>query len=56
MSSVVETLIYHGKLANQIVRLPAIVVKMLLPAPYSKVEVGGLGREGWGENREIAIL
>ena len=26
-SSVVETLIYHGKLANQIARLPAIVVK-----------------------------
>ena len=29
-SSVVETLIYHGKLANQIARLAAIVVKKLL--------------------------
>ena len=27
-SSVVRTLIYHGKLANQIVRLPANVVKV----------------------------
>ena len=30
-SSVVETLIYHGKLANQIVRLAAIVVKIEIP-------------------------
>ena len=29
-SSVVETLIYHGKLANQIARLAAIVVKNLM--------------------------
>ena len=29
-SSVVETLIYHGKLANQIARLAAIVVKSFI--------------------------
>ena len=29
-SSVVWTLIYHGKLANQIARLPAIVVKAII--------------------------
>ena len=29
-SSVVETLIYHGKLANQIARLAAIVVKLIV--------------------------
>ena len=29
VSSVVETLIYHGKLANQIPRLAAVVVKKI---------------------------
>ena len=29
----VETLIYHGKLANQIARLPAIVVKFTFGLP-----------------------
>ena len=38
-SSVLETLIYHGKLANQIARLAAIVVKIILQSllPYNNL-------------------
>ena len=33
-SNMVWTLIYHGKLANQIVRLATIVVKLLITPPW----------------------
>ena len=38
----VETLIYHGKLANQIARLPAIVVKHVI----DRLLLKGTGKRG----------
>ena len=43
-SSVVWTLIYHGKLANQIARLPAIVVKSMIRRTQHKPGEGGTGQ------------
>ena len=41
-SSVVETLIYHGKLANQIARLRAIVVKLLIRKHHDEKKVNNV--------------
>ena len=44
-SSVVGTLIYHGKLANQIARLPAIVVKRHFPQSFHFIKLTSQGQK-----------